>query len=145
MSEKLENNKDKKVKRNTSTKKPKVKKKVLSEKINAEYKYNIVDDEKLIVDKPSKPLGVKTLETKTSKMEIRKNDKIKKSVTLTQTNGQIYNAYIKELKDFKLVYNDDIIYDSTLAKSMINLKFESDYFILFGKKYSYNGLRVQKI
>ena len=25
------------------------------------------------------------------------------------------------------------------------LKFENDYFVLYGKKYSYNGLKIQKI
>ena len=57
----------------------------------------------------------------------------------------MYDAYIKELKNFKLVYNDVVLYDSTLTNDNSNLNFESDYFILFGKKYSYNGLRIQKI
>jgi len=106
--------------------------------ITSEYKYKVTGDEKLIIDKPSTPL-IKNETLKENKKKIKKT----KSVT-TQTNGQIYHAFIKELQSFKLVYNSEVIYDSTLSKNMTNLKFESDHFVLFGKKYSYNGLRVQK-
>ena len=58
---------------------------------------------------------------------------------------EVLPSYIKELKSFKLIYNGDIIYNSSLSKNNSNLIFESDYFTLFGKKYSYNGLRIQKI
>ncbi len=109
------------------------------ELITAEYKYKVIGDEKLIMDKPSTPLkNVETLKEKKKNIQTSKP-------TLIQTNGQIYNAFIKELQNFKLIYNGDVIYDSTLSKTINNLKFESDYFVLFGKKYSYNGLRVQKI
>ncbi len=102
--------------------------------LNAEYKYEEKDGEKLIIDKPSTPLN----RVETIKEVINVKSPIK-------TNGQIYDAYVKELEDFKLVYNGDVIFDSTLSKNNSILKFEADYFVLFGKKYSYNGLRVQKI
>jgi hypothetical protein len=116
--------------------------KVKNELLTGGYKYKPVDNEVLIVDIPSKPLVKK----KQLNEETKKGIKVLiPSVTPVQTNGQIYDAYIKELKNFKLIYNGDIIYDTTLSKTSNNLTFDSDYFVLFGKKYSYNGLRVQKI
>jgi hypothetical protein len=117
--------------------------------VTAEYKYDANDGEQLITDKPSVPL-VKEVKknniplVKKGIKEVKKNVIPMRKSTPIETNGQIYGAYVKELKEFKLVYNSDIIYDSTLSKTNTNLKFESDYFILFGKKYSYNGLRIQK-
>lgn len=101
-------------------------------KVTAEYKYEPKEGEKLITDKPSTPLK-----------KIQKNEV--KAKPTPKTNGQIYEAYVKELKNFKLVYNGDIIYDSSLSTKNSNLNFEADYFVLFGKKYSYNGLRIHKI
>lgn len=106
---------------------------IKDELIKAEYKYIAGKNEELIIDKPSTPL-------KNKKKIIKEIPK-----STIQTNGQMYDAYIKELKNFKLVYNDVVLYDSTLTNDNSNLNFESDYFILFGKKYSYNGLRIQKI
>jgi len=139
MSEELENKKAKVVKPKRVTKKATTKKNIKTsdvENINAVYKYEAKEGEELVMDKPSVP--VEKQEVKKQKIEMKPSAPVK-------TNGQIYDAYIKELKEFKLVYNGDIIYDSTLSKVNTNLKFEADYFVLFGKKYSYNGLRVQKI
>ena len=148
MSEDLENKEVKAVgsEKKTTTKKPTTRKprtttkKTSDKPLNAEYKYDAKEGEKLITDKPSKPL-------KKVKQEVKKKENIQmqKPSTPIKTNGQIYEAFIKELKDFKLVYNGDTIFDSTLSKNNTTLKFEADYFVLFGKKYSYNGLRVQKI
>jgi len=118
------------------------------ESLNAEYKYEAKEGEKLITDMPSTPLQkVEPLkEVKQPVTEVKNNNiRMQKPSTPIKTNGQIYDAYIKELKDFKLVYNGDVIFDSTLSKNNSTLKFEADYFVLFSKKYSYNGLRVQKI
>lgn len=115
------------------------------ESLNAEYKYEAKEGEELITDMPSTPLQ-KVEPVKEVKQEVKNNKiQMQKPSTPIKTNGQIYEAYIKELKDFKLVYNGDVIFDSTLSKNNSTLKFEADYFVLFGKKYSYNGLRIQKI
>jgi hypothetical protein len=63
-----------------------------------------------------------------------------------KSNKELYISYIKELKNFSLSVNDKIIYDSSIDKSEESpVKFENDYFILYGRKYSYNGLKIQKI
>lgn len=86
------------------------------------------------------------IETIPSETLKNKEPEMKRTSVPAKTNGQIYEAYIKELKSFKLIYNGDVVYDSTLSKNNnSNLKFEADYFVLFGRKYSYNGLRIQKI
>ena len=160
MSEDLQN---KGVKVNKSGKKPMTRKttsrKIIQKKnetpkvesLNAEYKYDAKKGEKLIVDKPLYPLKkvepeeVKLKEVKLEKVKPKNNNIQMQKPLIPKTNGEIYDAYIKELKNFKLVYNGDVIFDSTLSKNNTTLKFEADYFVLFGKKYSYNGLRVQKI
>ena len=85
------------------------------------------------MDKPSDPL-------------IKKNEiKIEKKV-IVKSNKELYESYIKDLKYFSLNLNGDVIYDSSIDKSKESpLKFENDFFILYGKKYSYNGLKIQKI
>lgn len=118
----------------------KKKKEETIEDVSAVYRYEADEDDVLIMDKPSLPL-IETVEEAVK----NKEPEMKKPDVPIKTNGQIYEAYIKELKSFKLVYNGDIIYDSTLSKNNSNLKFEADYFVLFGRKYSYNGLRIQKI
>ena len=63
-----------------------------------------------------------------------------------KSNKELYESYIKELKYFSLSINSEIIYDSSIDKSSDSpIKFDNDYFILYGKKYSYNGLKIQKI
>lgn len=110
-----------------------VKKKL--KKTTEQYQYISQENEQLIVDKPSEPLI--------------KKDSIMKTQTeanpIIKSNKELYESYLKELKHFYLIINGEIIYDSSLDKTKeYSVKFENDYFILYGKKYSYNGLRIQK-
>jgi hypothetical protein len=113
------------------------KKKTVSKKkedvIVEKYQYVAGEGEKLLMDKPSTPV-------------IKNNEiKIEKKVIM-KSNKELYESYIKDLKYFFLTLNGDIIYDSSIDKSKESpLKFENDFFILYGKKYSYNGLKIQKI
>jgi len=94
------------------------------------YQYNLGENETIINDRPSTPLNKNT------------DIKVIKSIS----NKELYESYMKELKFFSLSLNNDIIYDSSIDKSKESpVKFENDYFILYGKKYSYNGLKIQKI
>lgn len=136
MSEQEENN----IKVEPKTKKQK-KTTEMVEDVSAVYRYEVEGDEVLLMDKPSEPLIIESSEPIKNK-----EPEMKKTSVPVKTNGQIYEAYIKELKSFKLIYNGDVVYDSTLSKNNnANIKFEADYFVLFGRKYSYNGLRIQKI
>lgn len=68
------------------------------------------------------------------------------SKPIIKSNKELYESYIKELKKFSLTLNGEVIYDSSIDKSKDSpLLFEDDYFVLYGKKYSYNGLRIQKL
>lgn len=97
-----------------------------------QYQYIAGENEELIVDRPSEPLEPKI--------------EIKKEAVVIKTNKELYESYIKELKKFSLSLNGDIIYDSSIDTTGVSpIKFENDYFILYGKKYSYNGLKIQKI
>jgi hypothetical protein len=108
-----------------------IKKKDLIEK----YQYIPEENEQLIVDKPSEPLTKKD-------SVIMKSEKQK---VIVKSNKELYESYIKELKNFSLSINSEIIYDSIIDKAKESpIKFENDYFILYGKKYSYNGLKIQK-
>ena len=114
-----------------------LKKKVITkkDKIIEQYQYKTEGNEQLIMDKPSVPLTKKDSEV------IMKQEKV-----IAKSNKELYESYIKELKFFSLSVNGDIIYDSSIDKSKDSpIKFENDYFILYGKKYSYNGLKIQKI
>jgi len=123
MSEEL--NKNKSIKKNASVKK--------SELIE-QYKYNNDKGEELIMDIPSEALNKKSSQMKYEQKKVIKSNK------------ELYESYIKELKYFSLSINNEIIYDSSIDKSNEStIKFENDYFILYGKKYSYNGLKIQKI
>ena len=135
-----------------------------SENITEQYQFKSDSETNLIVDKPSKPLTKmikkqkdvevinaeieRELESNESIIEI-KNESINEKKNIVQnikSNKEIYETYVKELKYFSLILNNEIIYDSSIDKTGINpIKFECDYFILFGKKYSYNGLKIQKI
>lgn len=65
---------------------------------------------------------------------------------IIKSNKELYESYIKELKNFSLIINGEIIYDSRLNKfNEIPISFENDYFVLYSRKYSYNGLKIQKI
>lgn len=106
-----------------------------SENLTEKYEYKADSDEVLIMDKPSQPLVIANV-----------TDILKKEKIIMKTNKELYESYIKELKKFSLIINDDVIYDSSIDKSDKSpLKFENDYFILYGKKYSYNGLKIKKI
>ena len=109
-------------------KKNKKKESIIIEK----YQYIPEDKEILIVDEPSVPVST-LIEKKIENVSIK-------------SNKELYESYIQELKKFSLSINNEIIYDSSIDKSSTYpIKFETDYFILYGKKYSYNGLKVQKI
>jgi len=118
-----------------------VKKKVVSKKRESteQYQYIAGENEELIMDKPSESLK------KLVKEEVLvKKEPISKPIV--KSNKELYESYIKELKKFSLSINGDIIYDSSIDKTGKSpVKFENDYFILYGKKYSYNGLKIQKI
>ena len=135
-----------------------------SENITEQYQFKSDSETNLIVDKPSKPLTKmikkqkdvevinaeieRELESNESIIEIKNESIIEKKniVQNIKSNKEIYETYVKELKYFSLILNNEIIYDSSIDKTgIIPIKFECDYFILFGKKYSYNGLKIQKI
>jgi hypothetical protein len=98
-----------------------------------QYQYIPEENEQLIMDKPSEPLSKKPSSEKQEKV-------------IFKSNKELYESYIKELKDFSLSINGAVVYDSNLDKlKEYPVKFENDYFILYGKKYSYNGLKIQKI
>jgi len=129
--EKIDNNDENKEKTKKVQEKPKpvVKKKEIE--ITESYQYNGEGD--LIIDKPSQPL-------------IRKEPIMKEQKPAVKSNKELYESYVKELVNFSLSINNEILYDSSLDKlKEYPVKFENDYFILYGKKYSYNGLRIQKI
>ena len=93
------------------------------------------ENEQLIMDKPSEPLNKKKEEP-----TVIRNEKV-----VVKSNKELYESYIKELKKFTLSINGETIYDSILDKTgQFPVKFENDYFVLYGKKYSYNGLKITK-
>jgi hypothetical protein len=101
-----------------------------------QYQYAPEEGEQLIMDKPSEPLNNKI------QLPIMKSEQ----KIAVKSNKELYESYLKELKNFSLSLNSDVIYDSSIDKSKESpLKFENDYFVLYGKKYSYNGLKIQKI
>lgn len=119
---------------NEIKKKP-IRKKELTEK----YQYVPEENEELIMDRPSEPLEI---EDKNEVIVM----KMKSEKVVIKSNKELYESYIKELKKFSLSINGEIIYDSSIDKTTQSpVKFENDYFILYGKKYSYNGLKIQKI
>jgi len=156
MSDELNNNQENK-KKTTKNKEFVVKEQYQFKDENAELITDIPSESsikktvgsELIVDMPStpvikkddtkkskSPIEVKTLESKIIKIE-------KKSM---KSNKELYESFIKELKNYSLSINDDVIYNSSIDKSkQYSIIFENDYFILYGKKYSYNGLKIKKI
>jgi len=89
------------------------------------YEYKPGVGEELLMDIPSDSLNKKPI---------------------MKSNKEIYESYVKELVNFSLSVNNEIVYDSSLdKKNEFPVIFENDFFILFGKKYSYNGLKIQKI
>mgnify|MGYP005856084349 CR=1 FL=1 len=115
---------------NKTIKKPIIKDKP-DEIITSKYKYKPGKNDELIVDKPSTPLILNN----------KKDEKV-----IVKSNKELYESYIKDLNNFSLSINGEIMYDSSIDKSNITpLYFDNDFFVLYGKKYSYNGLRIQKI
>lgn len=103
----------------------------------------------LIKDIPSKSLNKKS-ENKTS--EVKNSENIYLSAVkdekkiIIKSNKELYESFINEMKYYSLSINEDVIYDSSIDKSNdYPVKFENDYFVVFGKKYSYNGLKIKKI
>ena len=114
------------------------------EVINAEIERELESNESIIEIKNESIIEIKN----ESIIEIKNESIIEKKniVQNIKSNKEIYETYVKELKYFSLILNNEIIYDSSIDKTgIIPIKFECDYFILFGKKYSYNGLKIQKI
>jgi len=117
-----------------------IKKKTINKKRESteQYQYIPGENEQLIIDRPSNSLN------KIQSPIMKSEQKIEKIVV--KSNKEIYQSYLKELRNFSLNLNNEVIYDSSIDKSKDSpLKFENDYFILYGKKYSYNGLKIQKI
>jgi hypothetical protein len=104
-------------------------------KLIEKYTYIPEGDEQLIVDRPSEPLNIQNV-----------NEPMTQDKVIVKSNKELYESYIKELKNFSLSINGDVVYDSSIDRSKeYPVKFENDFFILYGKKYSYNGLKIQKI
>ena len=114
-----------------------VKKKATTKKRESteQYQYIPGENEQLIIDRPSEPLNKIQLPIMKSEQKVA-----------VKSNKELYDFYIKELRNFSLSLNGEVIYDSSIDKAKETpLKFENDYFVLYGKKYSYNGLKIQKI
>lgn len=151
MSEELITSEENKSSEELNRKQEAKKKNVKKIEIIEQYQYEPEENVQLIVDKPSEPL-IKKDEIEIiikSPSELNKKDSnIMKSEkqAIVKSNKELYEFYIKELRNFSLSINGDTIYDSSIDKSKdLPIKFENDYFILYGKKYSYNGLKIQKI
>jgi CMP-N-acetylneuraminic acid synthetase len=132
MSEEL--NKEQESKKKIVRKKEIIDEVTSSNEVIEQYQHVPVENEKLIIDKPSVPLF--------------REERINYCVppVPSKTNKELYESYIKESKKFVLTINSEVIYDSTIDKTgEMPLKFENEFFILYGKKYSYNGLRIKKI
>ena len=125
---------------------PVVKKKEVIE----QYQYKPEENDELITDIASKPLVKEQPIDKNLEVQVVKpKEKQMKSPVIIKSNKELYESYINELKKFEkfaLSINGEIIYDSSIDKSKESpLRFENDYFILYGRKYSYNGLKIKKI
>ena len=96
------------------------------EKLDEVYTYK--GEGELIQDKPTQPLQV--------------TPPIQQIKTLS--NKDTFNALVTDGTDFTLSYMGSLIYDSVgkLNKVFKDLKFEEEYFILYGDKYSYDGLSL---
>ena len=60
----------------------------------------------------------------------------------TKTLKKIYEQYVIDGQPYKIFLRGQIIFDS--KKHKINPIFYDDYFILFGNKYIYKGIRFEK-
>lgn len=113
-----------------------------TENIKVKVKVEVEDDveEVNVKEVNVKEVNVEDVNVKVQKIEKKiMKDEIK-------SNKEIYESYIKDLKYFSLTINNVVLYDSSIDKNVISpLIFDNNYFILYGKKYSYNGLKIQKI
>ena len=113
-----------------------------TENIKVKVKVEVEDDveEVNVKEVNVKEVNVEEVNVKVQKIEKKiMKDEIK-------SNKEIYESYIKDLKYFSLTINNVVLYDSSIDKNVISpLIFDNNYFILYGKKYSYNGLKIQKI
>ena len=116
-----------------------IKKVVKKRESTEQYQYIPEKGEQLIIDTPSEPLNK-------SHVPIMKPIMKSEQKVVVKSNKELYDFYIKELRNFSLSLNGEVIYNSSIDKAKESpLKFENDYFVLYGKKYSYNGLKIQKI
>jgi len=129
---------------NEENKKIDTKKKSKKIEIIENFQYVAGEGEQLIIDKPSEPLVKNITSEQTKKDSLIM--KIEKQQNTVKSNKELYESYIKELRYFSLSINGETIYDSSIDKSKDTpIKFDNDFFVLYGKKYSYNGLKIQKI
>lgn len=71
--------------------------------------------------------------------EIKEDIKIS---NIVKSIKEIYEEYINDEMPYKIYLRGQIIFDSVNHKD--KPIFEEDYFILFGKKYIYKGIRLEK-
>ena len=64
------------------------------------------------------------------------------SQPIIKTLKQIYEQYVIDDKPYKIYLRGQLIFDSANHKDVP--KFFDDYFILFGNKYIYKGIRFEK-
>lgn len=103
------------------------------EVLNAKYEYKPEKNEKLITDKPSKPL---------TPVSPFKQKVIEKPVSVDlNSNKSIYNNYLAENRAYKLIYNGNVVFDSTIHKGVVI--FEEDYFSINGKQFDYKNLKFK--
>lgn len=121
-------------KKTPAKKKPAPKKKEAV--ITEQYQYK--GEGELIMDKPSEPLQVSIQEP----VQITIPEPvIKKGFS----NKEIFENLSRERQNFVLKYNGSLIYDTEgkLNKISKDLSFEEDYFVLYGRKYLYDGLNFK--
>jgi hypothetical protein len=86
--------------------------------LTEDYKYEPNANEQLIVDRPSRPVKVKT-------------------------NKDIYDEFLQDKKDFEIYFRGEILFDSSLS-SRDSVRFEEDHFYVFDKQHNYGGVRIVK-
>lgn len=158
-------NSEVKPKRKTPTKKTEK----ISEKTSSEEIMNIMNsDNTVVVDKVvenTKKENTVKVSTFTETIEVKKPPEPKMerrphpeptikerpprdlripNIVGTPNNKDLYTRYQTDLKiEFEILYRGNTIFDSLISKRD-NLRFENDYFIIFGKKMLYNGTRIIK-
>ncbi len=76
---------------------------------------------------------------------VEKTVSIKQNITIqptVKTLKEIFEQYIIDGNPYRIYLKGNIIFDS--AKHTTNPLFYDDYFILFGNKYIYKGIRFEK-